>query len=193
MVCPVHGTSIIAYGARGRLGELLHYYLRVKNKECGQRHRIEDVHDSIEEISYKISITAQTLNLYKKMLEKLFDKNDFMRLDEIERTEKEIEKLKERITNLQDQFMDGNISSNDFHPMKERTEKTLTGLQLKLKNLKQTTSPFKTFINKKVPMLEDIMEYYRKADGKTKKKILGCIFSETRRGNEISFRLGNSS
>jgi len=49
-----------------------------------------------------------------------------IRVYEITRTEKEIVKIKERITNLQDQFMDGNISSNDFHPMKERTEKTLT-------------------------------------------------------------------
>ena len=112
------------------------------------------------------------------MSKKLFEKNDYMRLDEIERTKKEIEKQKERITNLQDQLMDRKISSEDFHPMKERTEKTLTGLKLKLKNLKQTTSPFKTFINKEVPMLENIAEYYKKSDGKTKKKILGCIFSE---------------
>jgi hypothetical protein len=27
-------------------------------------------------------------------------------------------------------------------------------------------------------MLENILEYYRKSDGKTKKKILGCIFAE---------------
>jgi len=49
-------------------------------------------------------------------------------LDELSRSEKEIEKTKERITNFQDQFMDGTISSNDFHPMKERTEKTLIDL-----------------------------------------------------------------
>jgi hypothetical protein len=54
----------------------------------------------------------------------------------------------------------------------------LTGLELKLKDLKKSTSPFKTFINKEVPMLENIVEYYKKADGKTKKKILGCIFSK---------------
>ena len=116
--------------------------------------------------------------LYKAMLKTLFEKNDYIRLDEISRTEKEIERIKERITTLQDLFMDGKISPNDFHPMKERTEKTLIGLELKLKNLKQTTSPFKTFINKEVPMLENLVEYYKKADGKTKKKILGCIFSK---------------
>jgi site-specific DNA recombinase len=62
--------------------------------------------------------------------------------------------------------------------MKERTERILTGLELKLKDLKQSTSPFKTFINKEVPMLVNIARYYKKADGNTKRKILGCIFSE---------------
>ena len=63
--------------------------------------------------------------------------------------------------------MDGEISPNDFHPMKQRTEKTLTGLELKLKNLKKTTSPFKTFINKEVPMLENIAEYYKNVNEST--------------------------
>jgi len=34
------------------------------------------------------------------------------------------------------------------------------------------------YIEKEVPMLENLLEYYRKSDGATKKKILGCIFAE---------------
>jgi len=62
--------------------------------------------------------------------------------------------------------------------MKERTEKTLIGLELKLTNLKKSTLPFKTFINKEIPLLENIAEYYKNSDGKTKKRILACIFSQ---------------
>lgn len=133
MECSVHGTSITAYGARGRLDELHHYYLCVKSKECGQRHRIEDVHQSIEYILSKIQVSAQTVKLHEAMLKKLFEKNDYIRLDEISRKEIEIGKIKERITNLQDENMDRKIKAEDYHPMKERTEKTLTGLELKLK------------------------------------------------------------
>jgi hypothetical protein len=39
-------------------------------------------------------------------------------------------------------------------------------------------SPYKTYISKIVPMLENLTEFYREPDGKTKRKILGCIFSE---------------
>jgi hypothetical protein len=62
--------------------------------------------------------------------------------------------------------MDGEISPKDFHPMEQRTEKTLTGLEFKLKDLKKSTSPFKTFINKEVPMLENIVECYKKSGWK---------------------------
>ena len=33
-------------------------------------------------------------------------------------------------------------------------------------------------MNKQIPMLESLVEYYKSVDGKTKNKIIGCIFSE---------------
>jgi site-specific DNA recombinase len=62
--------------------------------------------------------------------------------------------------------------------MKEKVEKDLIGLELKLKGLKQDKSPYKEYINQTVPMLENLVSYYRKSDGKSKKKILSCIFSK---------------
>ena len=37
---------------------------------------------------------------------------------------------------------------------------------------------FRRYIQKDFPMLENLLEYYRKANKMTKKKILGCIFAE---------------
>jgi len=62
--------------------------------------------------------------------------------------------------------------------MKQRVEKDLIGLELKLKDFKADRSPYKDYINQTVPMFENIVEYYRKSDGETKKKILSCIFSK---------------
>ena len=50
--------------------------------------------------------------------------------------------------------------------------------QVKLERLKSTKSPFKVYLNKTLPMIENLSHYWDKADGKTKKKILGCIFTE---------------
>ena len=39
-------------------------------------------------------------------------------------------------------------------------------------------STYKTYILKTVPMLENLTGFYKEVDGQTKRKILGCIFSE---------------
>ncbi len=62
--------------------------------------------------------------------------------------------------------------------MKDKVDKELVLSKAKLTELQQQKSPFKTYLQKEVPMLENLKEYYSKSDGATKKKILGCIFSE---------------
>ena len=62
--------------------------------------------------------------------------------------------------------------------MKIRIESDLSHKQVKLERLKSTKSPFKVYLNKTLPMIENLSFYWDKADGKTKKKILGCIFTE---------------
>jgi hypothetical protein len=74
-----------------------------------------------------------------------------------------------KITKLQDDYIDRRITSEDFHSMK-KAKKPLIGLELKLKNLKQSTSPFKTFINKKVQMLENIVMYTSKRMERPKRR-----------------------
>jgi len=62
--------------------------------------------------------------------------------------------------------------------MKIRIESDLSHKQVKLERLKSTKSPFKVYLNKTLPMIENLSFYWDKADGKTKQKILGCIFTE---------------
>jgi predicted nucleic acid-binding Zn-ribbon protein len=111
-------------------------------------------------------------------LGKLFEKKDYTRRDEIKKTRKELERLELRKSNLQNDMMDRIITSHDYQDMKGRVDKDIVLIKEKLTDLQQQTSPFKVYIQKEIPMLENLLEYYRKSDGATKKKILGCIFAE---------------
>jgi hypothetical protein len=62
--------------------------------------------------------------------------------------------------------------------MKKDIEKDLLSYKSKLESLNQEMTPYKNNINKEIPMMENLLSFYRKSDGKTKKKILSCIFSE---------------
>jgi site-specific DNA recombinase len=175
--CPEHNRVLTAYACRSHTGKLHHYYLCCKDK-CKHRYRIQDVHEEIEDILSTISISAQIVNLYKKTLEKLFEKDDYNRRDEIQKTRKELERLELRKSNLQNDLMDRVITSQDYQDMKGRVEKDIVLTRDKLSELQQQTSPFKDYIKNEVPMLEDLLEYYRNSNGAIKKKILGSIFAE---------------
>jgi site-specific DNA recombinase len=177
LVCPDHNKSLTAYACRSHTGKLHHYYLCCRER-CKHRYRIQDVHESIEDILSRISFSAQIVNLYKKTLEKLFEKDDFQRRDEIQKTKKELEKLELRKTNLQNDLMDRTITSHDYQDIKSRVDKDIVLTREKLTELQQEKSPFKVYIQKDVPMLENLLEYYRKSNGSTKKKILSTIFAE---------------
>ena len=132
----------------------------------------------IEEILSTISFSAQTVNLYKKVLEKLFEKEDLNRRDDIQRMKKEIEKAEARRSNLQGLILDGKISPGDYNEMKGKVDKDLVLFKSKLNGLQDEPSPYKTYISKTLPMLENLTGFYKQADGQTKRKILSCIFSE---------------
>ena len=175
--CPVHGTALTAYGSTGRKKTTYHYYLCTK---CGheQRHRIDDVHKAVEDVLSTIQVNAQTLGLYKKVLEKVFDKEDYMRRDETEKAKKEIDKMEQRKSNLQAKLLDGEMNAANFNEMMEKLEKDTAMLKNTLIGLQTEMTPFRKYIKHTLPMLENLVEYYKKADGNTKKKILGCIFTE---------------
>ena len=62
--------------------------------------------------------------------------------------------------------------------MKGKVDKDLVLFKSKLNDLLDQPSPYKTYLTKIVPMLENLTGYYREADGQTKRKILGCIFQK---------------
>ncbi len=93
------------------------------------------------------------VNVYRNALEKIFEKDDHSRRDEITKTTSEIERISFRLVVLQNQFLDGHITPQDYNKMKDRVEKDLTGLEPKLKAIKMDKSPYKTYVNQTLPML----------------------------------------
>ena len=91
---------------------------------------------------------------------------------------KDIERAEARKSNLQDLILNCTITPQDYQDMKGKVDKDLVMFRSKLSGLMDQPSPYKTYISKTVPMLENLTGYYKAADGQTKRKILGCIFSE---------------
>ena len=74
--------------------------------------------------------------------------------------------------------MDGKITSLDYQELKMGLDTKVFEKERTLKDMNEEHSPYKEYLNKHVPALEDMTSLYQKVDGKTKKQILSCIFSE---------------
>ncbi|MFM7911878.1 MAG: hypothetical protein ACKO9W_06810, partial [Bacteroidota bacterium] len=96
----------------------------------------------------------------------------------ITKTKTEIDKKTEQRNRLQGLLLDGKLTTEEYRELKNPIDSDLFRLEKHLSSLNEETTPFKDYITKHVPLMENLLEFYRGSDGKTKKRILSCIFSE---------------
>jgi DNA invertase Pin-like site-specific DNA recombinase/uncharacterized protein YdcH (DUF465 family) len=176
LVCPVHGRTLSAYVAKGGSGLFYHYYVCTKNK-C-PRYPIDYAHSEIEGLLGEVQFSARVLKSYNSILERIFESEDSSRVKLTQNTKDEIQRLKQRRIHIQDEYMDGKISSLDYQELKMGLDTKVFEKERTLRDMNEEHSPYKEYLNKHVPALEDLTSLYQKVDGKTKKQILSCIFSE---------------
>jgi len=178
LICPVHGRSLSAYAAKGGSGLLYHYYVCTKVKNKCPRYPIDYAHSEIEGLLGEVQFSARVLKSYNSILERIFESEDSNRVKLIQNTKDEIQRLKQRRIHIQDEYMDGKISSLDYQELKMGLDTKVFEKERSLKEMNEEHSPYKEYLNKHVPALEDLTSLYQKVNGKTKKQILSCIFSE---------------
>ena len=124
-------------------------------------------------------------------MEKLFNKEDLARRSEINKVTANLEQMKQRKNNVQERYMDAEIDTPTFNDMMDKINSDTTSLKNTLSGLENETTPFRNYVNHTLTMLENLVEYYRKSDGKTKQKILESIFSEkliVEEGKVVSYK-----
>ena len=177
LCCKKHNLSLTAGKSKGRYG-IYHYYLcSVKNATC-KRYPIDWVHGVVENELSKIQFSANVFKAYHSILERLFDNEDIERRRSIVKTNLDIEKKNEQRNNIQELLRDGKLTIEEYRELKNPIDADIYQLERKITELNEETTPFKDYINNQVPMLENLLEFYQNCDGKTKNKILSCIFSE---------------
>ena len=176
LVCPIHGRTLSAYASRSRNGQLYHYYVCTKNR-C-PRYPIDHAHSEIERLLGQVQFSARVLKSYRSILERIFEFEDSNRTKAIQHKKDELERLKTRKIYIQDEYIDGKITSQEYQELKMSLSSKIYETEKNLLDMREEHSPYKDYLDRHVPALEDLTSLYQKVGGKTKKQILSCIFSE---------------
>ena len=177
LCCPIHGRKLSAYASTGRSNKY-HYYICTKPHVKCDRYPIDDVHNQIERILSNIQFSAQLVTSYRNVLEGLFENDDANRKKNIQKNKDEIDRLTKRKLFIEEQYMDGLLPAQEYQDLKNNINTRLFDENIKLQETQEVLSPFREYLDKQVPMLQDLVGFYKSVGGRTKNKILSCIFSE---------------
>lgn len=175
--CEKHNLALSAGPSKGRYGVYHYYVCTVKNDRCN-RYRIEDIHDLVEGELSKIQFSAGILKSYRVILSKLFQTESHERRVREGRLQKQLENLELKKRKLQNDYMNDKISVEEYREFKMNLDNEVFQINEELKDIREKISPIKEYLNNFVPMLDNLLEFYRGSNGKTKKRILSCIFLE---------------
>jgi site-specific DNA recombinase len=172
--CNVHNLSLTGGKSKGRYG-MYHYYLcTVKHERC-KRYPVDWVHDVIEKKLGEIQLSAGIINSYKTILAKMFEVEDGDRKKSITHLKSELEKLETQKVVLQDHFLSQKVTTDEYREMKQRIDAKAFDIKNNLEDLEDQVAPVKEYLQHHIPMLENLLSFFQKSDGKTKNRILSCI------------------
>ena len=176
LICSAYGKKLTGSPSMGKCGTKYFYY---HCNHCGkERYRAEKVNEAINNIISDFQFTSEADEVYKKMVKLLMMGSDGDRNKQLSKLEKELEQQEQKLRKLQDLYIDGGLSKEDYNSMRNRysTEKALT--EQKLNEIRNIKAGMKKSLERGVGILSNIGRIYKNADLTDKRKIISSIFPE---------------
>lgn len=171
LLCPICNNPLTASTSKGRSKHYSYYHCK---SPCNGRYQIEDANLWINDFLKSISLTGETKKLFEEVVkEQLSLKSDSKKLGP-----KHYEKLKQielKIERLNDMYVDGDISKQDYQKTKSRYEDIITELkesESQATNEKELFQLYQKAFNK----MENIGLQYSNSDIENKRLLIGSIF-----------------
>jgi len=152
-----------------------HFYYHC-NPPCRVRYKANEVNALFEKLIGEFVIKEEVKDLYKTILQDLFN-SDNLDLDTRKNSlKRELGKLETRLNSVDDKFFDNVIDINPYNRVKQKTQVRLNDAKAELQNLNHVKRNFDSYLKSGITFLKGIDKIYKKAPVSLKKKIIGSIF-----------------
>jgi DNA invertase Pin-like site-specific DNA recombinase len=175
--CPVHNRTLSAYGSKGR-SHIYHYYVCTYPRSKCPRYPIDWTNDFILNVLDNIKSSVDNINKHKKVFQTLINCESKLRKDSITRIERELVNYRQQLTHLRDEFLKRHITGDTYQELKTEIESNIYRSEINLRDIVDEQSSFKKFLFEDIPLLVNVLTFYKQSNGMMKRNILRCIFSE---------------
>ena len=174
--CSKCGDKLTGSPSRGKLGTRYFYY---HCNHCGnERYRADMINEKVKNIISELQFNREAKEVYREMIKMLLMGTDADRTRKVIALQKDLEKQNQRLSKIQDLYIDGSLSNEDYSIMRQRYSGEKVIIEDQLKGLREVKSNLNSSLEKGVGVLANLDKMYERADLQGKKQILGSIFPE---------------
>jgi DNA invertase Pin-like site-specific DNA recombinase len=173
VMCPKCNRPLSASSSKGRGGYYSYYHCF---SPCDVRIKKEDVHTWFEEFLRSISLDGNSYALLTELIREEFKKIDRESSLGPKHYEK-IKNLETKLEKIQDLFIEGDLSKEEYNKAKKRFQKLIDELKERESQLAKKQEVFKLYKDG-LKSMENFDKQYLDSDIEHKRLLVGSIFPE---------------
>ena len=125
-----------------------------------------------------IKLSVDNINKHRRVFESIIKNESQLRTNSITHIEQELTTQRHQMTHLRDEFLKRHISGDTYQELKIEVESNIYNNEVNLRDIVDEQSPLRKFLFDDVPLIGDVVEFFKQSNGMMKRNILRCIFSE---------------
>ncbi len=187
LICKTCGKPITGSAAKGNGGRYYYYHCQTA-AACKERFRADNAHEVFVELLRGITAKKEILELYGQMMAELFRKNGADKTKLTREVQSQIEKLKQRLANAQALMLDAELSAPEYRDIRNALTPEIEALERKRISILTSEDDYAQYIERGIPLLQNIDKHWLAADLAGKQHIVGSIFPQKLVFEKTSYR-----
>lgn len=175
LTCRQCGNKLTSSKSKGR-SKYYHYYHC--HNGCKERINAIHAHEALSNYFDSVKVSKEVQALYMAVMEDIFKSNGSDTKKELNKLKQELKSAEERLDNLEEKYIMGDIEKDSYQRMKPKFKETIDEINFKLHEVEGADTNHMKYVKSSFNLLQNLNLYYEHAPVEDKQKIIGSIFPE---------------
>ena len=177
LICPVCGCALTGATSSGNGGKYTYYFCCNNQKHI--RVRSENVNEEFARYTAQLKPNKTVLDLYNEILKDLQSERKGESKKEVAALQNELSTVQKRINSIEDKYLDGDLTKEEYNRMLERYTKEASTIQQQVEMRENPNrSNIEPKLNYSINLINNIDSYIRNASVGVKIKLISSMFPE---------------
>ena len=177
LICPVCGCALTGATSSGNGGKYTYYFCCNDQKHI--RMRAESANEQFAQYTAKLKPNKTVLDLYSEILKDLQCERKGESKKEVTSLQSDFSAIQKRINSIEDKYMDGDLTKEQYNRMLERYTKEASAIQQQIEiRANPNRGNIEPKLNYSINLINNIDSYMRDAPVGVKIKLISSMFPE---------------